>query len=97
MGRVARLGIVVNDLIARRLAWVGAWLIAHLLTRNRYTRHDAPLSVRRAYSRAEAAALLRQAGLAPVTTAVAAVPAPLRHRRDPRRALRTPLGAGGLP
>ena len=30
------------------LGWLGAWLIGHLLTGNRYTRHDAPLSVRRA-------------------------------------------------
>ena len=49
MARVARLGIVVNDLDRRRLGWVGAWLIGHLLTRNRYTRRDAPLSVQRAY------------------------------------------------
>ena len=49
MARVARLGVVVNDLDRRRLGWIGAWLIGHLLTRNRYTRHDAPLSVRRAY------------------------------------------------
>ena len=48
--------------------WVGAWLIGHLLTRNRYTRHDAPLSVRRAYRADEVAAMLRAAGLTPVRT-----------------------------
>ena len=68
MARVARLGIVVNDLHRSRFAWVGAWLLGHLLTGNRYTRHDAPLSVRRAYRLEEALALVRASGLAPVRT-----------------------------
>jgi ubiquinone/menaquinone biosynthesis C-methylase UbiE len=72
MGRVARLGVVVNDLDRGRLAWLGAWLFGHLLTGNRFTRHDAPLSVRRAYRADEAADLLRAAGLIPVATIRAA-------------------------
>lgn len=68
MRRVARLGVVVNDLERSRLAWIGAWLIGHLLTGNRLTRHDAPLSVRRAYRASEMAAMLRSAGLIPVRT-----------------------------
>ena len=84
MGRVARLGVVVNDLERSRLGWIGAWLIGHLLTTNRYTRHDAPLSVRRAYQAAEMVAMLNEAGLTPVRTvrgafgqryAIAALPA----------------------
>ena len=47
MSRIARLGVVVNDLDRSRLGWIGAWLLGHLLTANRYTRNDAPLSVRR--------------------------------------------------
>ena len=43
--------------------WLGAWLVGHLLTRNRYTRRDAPLSVRRAYTPAEMRELLARAGL----------------------------------
>jgi ubiquinone/menaquinone biosynthesis C-methylase UbiE len=87
MGRVARLGVIVNDLVRSRPAWIGAWLLAHTLTTNRYTRHDAPLSVRRAYRRIELAAMLVRAGLAPVRTmrgpfghrvAIAAVPAGVR-------------------
>jgi 2-polyprenyl-3-methyl-5-hydroxy-6-metoxy-1,4-benzoquinol methylase len=83
MRRVARLGVVVNDLHRGRLAWLGAWLMSHLLTGNRYTRHDAPLSVRRAYRVPEVTDLLRAAGLTPVRTirgafgqryAIAAVP-----------------------
>lgn len=63
MSRVARRGIVVNDLLRGRLAWLGAWLLSHLATRNRYTRHDAPLSVRRAYTVAELTSLIAAAGL----------------------------------
>ncbi len=68
MGRVARLGVVVNDLDRTRVGWLGAWLMGHVLTRNRLTRHDAPLSVRRAYRAAEVIAMLRSAGLIPVRT-----------------------------
>ena len=68
MRRVARLGVVVNDLDRTRLGWIGAWLMSHLLTGNRLTRHDAPLSVARAYRAGEARALLRSAGLVPVRT-----------------------------
>jgi ubiquinone/menaquinone biosynthesis C-methylase UbiE len=63
LARVARLGIVVNDLRRSRAAYLGAWLIAHLGTRNRLTRHDGPLSVRRAYTPDELSALLAAAGV----------------------------------
>jgi ubiquinone/menaquinone biosynthesis C-methylase UbiE len=72
MARVARLGVVVNDLERSRRGWIGAWLIGHLLTANRFTRHDATLSVQRAYRADEMAAMLRQAGLTPVRTLRAA-------------------------
>ena len=68
MARVARLGVVINDLERSRLGWIGAWLLGHLLTGNRYTRHDAPLSVRRAYRANEMIDLLLAAGLTPVRT-----------------------------
>ncbi len=67
MRRVARLGVVVNDL-ARSVAGVaGAWLLTHSLARNRFTRNDAPLSVRRSYGPAEMHQLLAAAGLRPVS------------------------------
>jgi ubiquinone/menaquinone biosynthesis C-methylase UbiE len=68
MARVSRLGVVINDLERSWRGWIGAWLLGHLLTRNRYTRHDAPLSVRRAYRADEMATMLRDAGLTPVRT-----------------------------
>lgn len=64
--RVARRGVVVNDLVRGRLNWAAAWLLTRLATRNRLSRHDGPLSVRRAYTRAESLALLASAGLRPV-------------------------------
>jgi ubiquinone/menaquinone biosynthesis C-methylase UbiE len=63
MARVARLGIVVNDLERGRLGWLGAWLMGHLLTGSRFTRHDAPLSVARSYRAAEMVDLMNTAGL----------------------------------
>jgi Methylase involved in ubiquinone/menaquinone biosynthesis len=102
MGRVARLGVVVNDLDRSRLGWTGAWLLGHLLTANRYTRHDAPLSVRRAHRPDEMAEMLRAAGLRPVRTirgafgqryAIAAV-APTQPADDPADGPPDPLGAG---
>jgi ubiquinone/menaquinone biosynthesis C-methylase UbiE len=66
MRRVAAHGVIVNDLERGPFAWLGAWLLGHCCTTNRYTRHDAPLSVRRAYSRTEARALMAVAGLVPV-------------------------------
>lgn len=63
MGRVARLGVVLNDVVRSRRALLGAWLLTRVLLRNRFTRHDAPLSVRRAYTVAELTALLASAGL----------------------------------
>jgi ubiquinone/menaquinone biosynthesis C-methylase UbiE len=63
MARVARRGVVVNDLIRGRVAYAGAWLLAHLFTTNRFTRHDGPLSVRRAYTLTELIAVIEDAGL----------------------------------
>jgi ubiquinone/menaquinone biosynthesis C-methylase UbiE len=68
--RVSRLGIVVNDLARGRLAWLGAWLVTHTVAAGRYTRHDGPLSVRRAYTQSEMEELLRAAGLEPSATFV---------------------------
>lgn len=63
MARVARQAVVINDL-ARGLRWfTGAWLMTRLFTHNSYTRHDAPLSVRRAYTESELVQIAQQAGL----------------------------------
>jgi ubiquinone/menaquinone biosynthesis C-methylase UbiE len=66
--RVARSGVVVNDLDRSWTTWLGAWILARGLATSRYTRHDAPLSVRRAYTQGEMTGLLREAGARPVAS-----------------------------
>ena len=63
MDRLARTGFILNDLRRSRLGYAAAWIAAHLTTRNRLTRNDAPLSVLRAYTPAELSGLLRRAGV----------------------------------
>ena len=63
MGRLAGAGFILNDLRRGWLGWVAAWVAARLTTRNRLTRNDAPLSVRRAYTVSEIDGLLRRAGI----------------------------------
>ena len=70
LGRVARLGVVVNDLARGRLTLLGARVLLPLMTRNAWTRHDGVLSVRRAWTRREAEELLREARLRPIGAAV---------------------------
>ena len=61
MRRVARVTPLVCDLRRGAVAFAATWLWSRS-SRNRLTRHDAPLSVRRAYTPDEAAALAREAG-----------------------------------
>lgn len=77
MSRVARTGVVVNDLVRGWHAFAWAWLFSRSTTRNRLTRHDAPLSVRRAYSRTELRDLVEDAGL----RVVADIGGIIGHRR----------------
>ena len=63
MERLARVGWVLNDLRRGRLGYLAAQLAARVTTRNRLTRHDAPLSVMRAYTPQELDGLLRRAGI----------------------------------
>lgn len=66
--RVASAAVVINDLSRAWIHWLGAVAIGRCCTANRYTRHDAPLSVRRAYTATELRGLMSDAGLRPVRT-----------------------------
>ncbi len=68
--RVARAGIVVNDLIRAPHFWLGAEILVWTVARGRYTRHDGPLSVRRAFTRRELDELIVAARLKPVAVEV---------------------------
>ncbi|MGZ3527075.1 MAG: methyltransferase domain-containing protein [Vulcanimicrobiaceae bacterium] len=59
--RVGRIALV-TDLYRSAGTLAGAWLFSRLVSRNRLTRHDAPMSARRAYTPKEALAIARAAG-----------------------------------
>jgi ubiquinone/menaquinone biosynthesis C-methylase UbiE len=59
--RIARRGIIVNDLLRRRRALF--WIRLFTLFANRYVKTDGPLSVRRGFTVGEVEALARRAGL----------------------------------
>ncbi|HEY8312832.1 MAG TPA: methyltransferase domain-containing protein [Candidatus Baltobacteraceae bacterium] len=59
--RVGRIPLV-TDLYRSFPTLAGAWLFSRLVSNNRLTRNDAPLSARRAYTAREALALARAAG-----------------------------------
>lgn len=63
MRRVARRGVVVNDLRRGRVAFAVTAAAVLALTRGRYTRHDGVLSARRAYTLDELDALAAAAGM----------------------------------
>ena len=101
-GRVSRLGVVVNDLVRARRHWLAARVVLPVMTRNRYTRYDGPLSVQRAYTRVEYRALLAGAALRPIgefralgghRVAIAAVP--IRGSRMTGRLVDVAVVGGG--
>lgn len=57
--RVARVAVLINDL-QRKWLHLAAVYAGFLFFRSRLTRHDAPASVRRAYTSAELAAMLQK-------------------------------------
>lgn len=67
MRAAARLAVVVNDLLRTRLTLGLVWLATRLLCRHRFSRHDGPLSVRRAYAPDELRVLADKARITGVT------------------------------
>jgi len=66
MRRVARLGVVINDLRRGLLPFAMTAAAVLAFSRGAYTRHDGVLSARRAYTLAELDTLARRAGLSRV-------------------------------
>ncbi len=58
-----RLGFIVNDLHRSRIAHAVIWVLTRLLTKNRLTRYDAPVSVMNAFTPKEFKGLAEQAGI----------------------------------
>ena len=65
MWRLARVGVVINDLHRHPVAWVSIRGLTRVFSKNRLIRSDGAISVLRAFSRAELLALATQAGLPP--------------------------------
>lgn len=64
MSRVSALGVVVSDLRRGPLGYVAAWTLANTIwRRHAFTRHDAPASMRAAYTMEEVRFLARCADL----------------------------------
>lgn len=66
MRRVSRCGVIVNDLLRSWVGYLGGLVVPRIMSRNPLFRHDAPLSVRRAYTKDEMTTLAERAGLGPV-------------------------------
>ena len=66
MNRLSRRGWILNDLRRSTLGHRLTWLASHTTTRNRLTRHDAPLSIQRAYTPSELQDLISLAGISDV-------------------------------
>ncbi len=61
--QLSRIGVVINDLHRHPLAYYGIRGLSSLLSRSSYLRHDAPLSVLKAFKRKEWKAILADAGI----------------------------------
>jgi ubiquinone/menaquinone biosynthesis C-methylase UbiE len=62
MRRVGRLGAACIDLVRGRVATFCIWLLTAVVMRNEMTRHDARLSIRRAFTHRELRGLAERAG-----------------------------------
>jgi hypothetical protein len=62
MKRVSSYGLACVDLVRSRLAAFGIWLLTTFIVRDPMVRHDARLSIRRAFTGGEMKALAGQAG-----------------------------------
>ncbi len=60
--RVSRVTPLVCDLERSRLGYIAALLFARVVAKNRLTKHDGPLSVKRAYTKRELLAFASAAG-----------------------------------
>lgn len=63
LAQAARKAVIVSDLERSPVALAGVWAATRLLSRNRMTRHDGPLSVRRAFRPEELIELGARAGV----------------------------------
>lgn len=63
MDRVARRGLIVNDLHRHLLAYAGIWTLSRVLRLSPMVQHDGPISVRRGFRRGDLEMLAERASL----------------------------------
>lgn len=63
MKQASRLGAVIADIHRHPVAWLAVWGITRLISRNRYIRHDGPLSVAKGFRSADWQRLRQTPGL----------------------------------
>jgi len=61
--RLSKRGFIINDVYRAQGAWLSAWLLTHLTTTNRLTRHDGPASVLRAFTPREVTRIASKANV----------------------------------
>ena len=62
----SRIGVVIHDIHRHGLAWLAVWITTRVISRNRYIRHDGPLSVAKGFRSRDWEKLKKN--LQPVTT-----------------------------
>ncbi len=60
---MSRCGFIINDLHRSRIAHAFILILTRLVTKNRLTRHDAPVSVMNAFTPSEMAEMAQEAGV----------------------------------
>ncbi|WP_342555923.1 SAM-dependent methyltransferase [Paenibacillus sp. FSL R7-0652] len=60
MLRVSRYGVVINDIHRHTVSYKAVWITTRLISRNRYIRHDGPLSVAKGFTDQDWQELKRQ-------------------------------------
>ncbi|AIQ47273.1 stilbene synthase [Paenibacillus sp. FSL R7-0273] len=50
MRRASRYGVVINDIHRHPVSYTAVWLTTRMISRNRYIRHDGPLSVAKGFT-----------------------------------------------
>lgn len=66
MMRIARIGVAVNDIHRHWIAWAAVWIAARLISRNRYIRHDGPLSVAKGFRKDDWTRLFQSLGVSSI-------------------------------
>ncbi len=63
LDKLGKLGFIVNDLHRSRVAFCSIYILTRILTKNRLTRYDAPVSVMNAFTPTEMKKLANDAGV----------------------------------